>query len=143
MQMNCPRCGVVRDPRSRFCTNCGYDLSTAAGQPSQSSLPPWAMASPAASYQPAPDSALNWNTSSQGQQTLKTLLLVLGGIALGTIAALVLLALLAIAIPQLRCLFLGAILAIFLVVWLIYATIRRYIRRTFGRIDRLWWLWLS
>jgi len=50
------------------------------------------------------------------------------------LASLALLGVLAAFIPGLRCLFLIAIVLVFLIPWIVYNNIRRRIRRTIGRI---------
>jgi len=55
---------------------------------------------------------------------------------LGTLVLLILFGFLAALIPGLRCAFLVMILLIIMIPWFIYVNIRRYVRRTVGR---LWW----
>jgi Flp pilus assembly protein TadB len=132
MITTCPRCGAQHLPQTRFCTNCGADLSGLSGAPPQSSVPSWASAQQMTGF-----------SSGQGQQALKALLLAIVGIIAGTLLALALLVVLAILIPQFRVFFFFIILALLVLVWIVYTIIRRRIHRAFGRIERLWWPWLS
>ena len=153
MQTVCPRCGTPRDGEVRFCTNCGADLNVAAPQSStwyppqqqqqqQVQVPSWASAG--AGYQQqnwSQDSALNIS-QSQKDFIKRALTYVVIAIAVALVCLLAL-GLLAIFIPGLRCVFAIALVLAILIPWLIYVNIRRMIHRTVGRLDRMWWLWLS
>ncbi len=151
MSTVCPRCNAVLEPNTQFCTNCGAVLSVPA-QP-QSSVPPWASANAGgASYQQqswggqgaSPLDSLGFasQNASIGQSlsndaVLKKAIVAIVGLVIGTLVVLVLFGLLAVLIPQLRCLFLIVIAFALLIPWIIYVNIRRYIRRTMGTIGRV------
>ena len=151
MSNTCPRCNAVVDANSRFCTNCGAVLGVQSpyqrveSQPqSQAQLPSWATSNPEAS----PYQQQSWSgqgTSSMGgslgfgfqnDAIIKKVLLAIVATILGTLVLLILFGFLAALIPGLRWAFLVMILLIIMIPWFIYVNIRRYVRRTVGR---LWW----
>ncbi len=152
MTTSCPNCNAALASNSRFCTNCGTVLAVSGTQgQAQSQVPPWASANPG--YQP-PQQQQSWGgngaspmeslgfasqNASMGQslnndEVLKKAILAVVVVIAIALASLVLLGLLAAFIPGLRCLFLLAIVLVFLVPWIVYNNIRRRIRRTIGRI---------
>ncbi len=149
MTTSCPRCNAVLASDSRFCTNCGTVLEGQPGAQQQAQVPPWARANPA-SYQQqqswggngaSPLDSLGFASqnaalgqSLNNDDVLKKAILAIVVVIAAALAALVLLGVLAAFIPGLRCLFLLAIVLVFLIPWIVYTTIRRRIRRTIGRI---------
>lgn len=147
MNTTCPRCGAQTDASSRFCTNCGAILEQGHYRQSwespQDAVPPWATANSGGSgYQQQ-----YWGgqgTQMQGSlgfggpndALAKKLLTILAATVLGTIVLLLVFGVLAAFIPGFRCLFFLLIFLIILIPWIIYVNIRRYVRRTVGR---LWW----
>jgi len=121
----------------------------------QSSPPSWAAANPggaayqqqswgAASASPLESLGFASQNASIGQNlnndaVLKKAILAIVGLIIGTLALLVFLGMLAVLIPQLRCVFLIVIAIVLLIPWIIYVNIRRYIRRTIGTIGRIGW----
>ncbi|HEY1350800.1 MAG TPA: hypothetical protein VGF67_14350 [Ktedonobacteraceae bacterium] len=144
MQRTCTRCGGLSDGESRFCTNCGATLTTEQGHRQSweacgPSALPWAQASPQAYQQAASSSAQNAapGQGSPADAQIKRLLT----IALCVIAGALLLLLTSIALvivgpDSTRGFFLVIALLLILIPWIIYHQIRRFIRRTVGRI---WW----
>ncbi|HZO74270.1 MAG TPA: zinc ribbon domain-containing protein [Ktedonobacteraceae bacterium] len=151
MNTVCPRCHTLLEAGTRFCTNCGSVVDVQA----QSSPPSWASANPGgAAYQQqswgaagaSPLDSLGFasQNASIGQglnndAVLKKALLAVVGLIIGTLALLFFLGVLAVLVPQLRCVFLIAIAFVLLIPWIIYVNIRRYIRRTIGTIGRIGW----
>ncbi len=152
MTTNCPHCNAVLASDSRFCTNCGMVLEVpgAGGNQPQAQVPPWASANPGYS-QPqqqswggnaaSPMESLGFasQNAALGQSlnndaVLKKAILAIIVVIVVALASLALLGLLAAFIPGLRCLFLLAIVLVFLIPWIVYNTIRRRIRRTIGRV---------
>jgi hypothetical protein len=151
MTTSCPNCNAVLASNSRFCTNCGTVLEASGTQGSpQSQVPSWASANPGYQSQQqqswggngaSPMESLGFasQNASLGQslnndEVLKKAILAVVVVIAVALASLVLLGLLAAFIPGLRCLFLIAIVLVFLVPWIVYNNIRRRIRRTIGRI---------
>lgn len=147
----CTNCGTVLEalgtpgqPQSQVppwaSANPGYQ--------SQSQVPPWASANPGYQQQQSlggngasPMESLGFasQNASLGQslnndEVLKKAILAVVVVIAVALASLVLLGVLAAFIPGLRCLFLIAIVLVFLVPWIVYNNIRRRIRRTIGRI---------
>ncbi len=155
MDATCPRCGATSDGQSRFCTNCGTDLGTAgqtrqsweAAPQAQAQVPSWASANPGMAYQQPQQQAmgesLGLGTSPDQNAFIKKALMYIIVAVAAVLMVLLMLGILAAFLPELRCIFFIAIFAVIFIFWLIYTSIRRYIRRTVGRVDRLWWLWLS
>jgi uncharacterized membrane protein YvbJ len=155
MNATCPRCGAVSEGQSRFCTNCGTDLgiqgqarqSWEAAPQAQSQVPSWASANPGMAYQQPQQQmmggSLGMGTSPDQNAFIKKALMYIIAAVAAVLVVLLILGILAAFIPGLRCIFFIAIFAVIFISWLIYANVRRYIRRTVGRVDRLWWLWLS
>lgn len=149
MNTVCARCNTLLEAGTRFCTNCGAVVNA------QSSPPSWASAHPGgAAYQQqawggagvSPLDSLGFasQNASIGQSlnndaVLKKAILAVVGLIVGTLALLVFLGLLAVLVPQLRCVFLIVIAVTLLIPWIIYTNIRRYIRRTIGTIGRIGW----
>lgn len=149
MSDTCPRCGAVIEPSSRFCTSCGAVLGPQApyqpaGIQAQPQLPSWATNNPGASpYQqqswggqgdPSIGGSLGFGT--QNDAVAKKVLAIVAATIIGTLVLLTLFGLLAALIPGLRCAFLILLVVIIAIPWIIYVNIRRYVRRTVGR---LWW----
>jgi hypothetical protein len=145
MQRTCTRCGNVIEGNSRFCTNCGTVLTTDQGyrQSWEAPGPPapsWAQASPYQAYQqPAPPGAQN-TTPGQGSSAdaqIKRLLTIAVCVIAGALVLLLASIALVIAGPDsTRGFFLVIAILLILIPWIIYHQIRRFIRRTVGRI---WW----
>ncbi len=151
MSNTCPRCNAVVEANSRFCTNCGAVLGVqppyqqVESQPqSQAQVPSWATSNPGASpYQQQSWSGQGTSSiggslgfGSQNDAIIKKVLMAIVATILGTLVLLILFGFLAALIPGLRCAFLVMILLIIMIPWFIYVNIRRYVRRTVGR---LWW----
>jgi hypothetical protein len=154
MTTSCPHCHALLASDSRFCTNCGTVLEVpgGGGNQAQGQVPPWASANPGGYYQQQPQPS--WGGSgaspmeslgfasqnaSLGQSlnndaVLKKAILAIVVVIVVALASLALLGVLAAFIPGLRCLFLIAIVLVFLIPWIVYNSIRRRIRRTIGRI---------
>ena|SRR5690348_437905 len=153
MNTTCPRCNALIEPGTRFCTNCGAVLGQPQnpypqqGMPSgqsyyqqpygqqQAQVPPWAAASSGGQIDSSAGGSLGFG--GQGNAVAKKVLRVGITIILITIVLLVLLGLLAFAIPGLRCLFVGFIVLLFVIPWFIYSYIRNWIRRSVGDMGRL------
>lgn len=149
MNTVCPRCNTLLEAGTRFCTNCGATVNA------PSSPPAWASANPSgAAYQqqawggagapPLDSLGFASQNASIGQSlnndaVLKKAILAIVGLIVGTLVLLVFLGLLAVLVPQLRCVFLIVIAVTLLIPWIIYVNIRRYIRRTIGTIGRIGW----
>ncbi|MBA2285558.1 MAG: zinc ribbon domain-containing protein [Ktedonobacteraceae bacterium] len=154
MNATCPRCGAVSDGQSRFCTNCGADLGTPAqaqqsweaAPPAQAQAPSWASANPGMAYQQPQQQAmggsLGLGTTPDQDAFIKKALLYIIAAVIAALVVLLILGILAAFLPGLRCLFFIAIFIVILIPWLIYVNIRRYIRRTVGRVGGLWWLFM-
>jgi zinc-ribbon domain len=147
MSSTCPRCNAVVDANSQFCTNCGAVLGAQAPYQqveSQPQVPSWATSNPGGvPYQQQSMSGQGISSmggslgfGSQNDVIIKKVLTAIVATILGTLVLLILFGFLAALIPGLRCAFLVIILLIILVPWLIYVNLRRYVRRTVGR---LWW----
>ena len=151
MSSTCPRCNAVVDANSRFCTNCGAVLGAQVpyqqveSQPqAQAQVPSWATSNPGGvAYQQQSSGGQgissmggSFGFGSQNDVIIKKVLTAIVATILGTLVLLILFGFLAALIPGLRCAFLVIILLIILVPWFIYVNIRRYVRRTVGR---LWW----
>ena len=147
MSSTCPRCNAVVDANSRFCTNCGAVLGAQAPYQqveSQPQIPSWATSNPGGvPYQQQSMSGQGISSTggslgfgSQNDVIIKKVLTAIVATILGTLVLLILFGFLAALIPGLRCAFLVIILLIILVPWFIYVNLRRYVRRTVGR---LWW----
>ena len=147
MSSTCPRCNAVVDANSQFCTNCGAVLGAQAPYQqveSQPQVPSWATSNPGGvPYQQQSRGGQGISSmgdslgfGSQNDVIIKKVLTAIVATILGTLVLLILFGFLAALIPGLRCAFLVIILLIILVPWLIYVNLRRYVRRTVGR---LWW----
>lgn len=139
MQQTCPRCGSVIDGNSRFCTNCGNVLAAEQGyrqswEAPRSPVPSWASSQP---YQ-QPASAQYSGPGSRGPNAqTRRLLTIAASIIGGALLLLVVsIAMVVVGPASTRGFFLVVALLLILIPWIIYHQIRRFIRRTVGR---MWW----
>lgn len=154
MNATCPRCNALIEPGTRFCTSCGAVLAPQdpypqQGMPSgqnpsqpyqqpygqqQAQVPPWATAGSGGQINTLAGGSLGFG--GQGDAVAKKVLGIGVAIVAITIVLLLFFALLALTIPGLRCLFLGFIVLLILIPWLIYSYIRNRIRRSVGGLGR-------
>lgn len=84
--------------------------------------------------------SLGLGTSPNQEALIKKAFMYIVATVAIALVVLLLLGVLAAFIPGLRCLFFIVIAFVIFVPWLIFVNIRRRIRRTIGRANRLWWL---
>ena len=154
MQQTCTQCGSMIAASSRFCTNCGasreisqpqaYSQSWGVPQvqnPSQ--VPPWAQAQ-GGMYQQQMYSASNQNASglpgsgSAPEDQATRLMKIAGLVILGAVALFITCVALAIviSIDSVRTFFIVVAVLLIVIPWIIYAQIRRIVRRTIGNFWR-------
>ena len=149
MQQPCPQCGLITDPNSRFCTNCGavrepvqaYRQSWESPSQNQGQVPPWAQVPGGAyqqqSYMANQNSGGSLGFGGQGDATAKKWLMIVG-ITIGSALLLLIVCItLALITPApISTFFWVVTVIIFITAWIIYSFIRNIIRRTVGRIWR-------